>query len=396
MLHRYQLALILLSVVVATGSPARAQALLPDDEPFATPVSGSAFADAENAYLNGEYGRAVALYGASMSDYGRESDQHASYVQYRIGSALIHLGYAVPYGSRDAFGTTEDYALRAEQMATEAIRLAGIDGGDPYVDDLLAAARVIKSGEPYNPYLYLPYTLSQHWLLDREPITATNGYARLPGTTTTVESYAQMFVVRAHARFIQANYGEAVGDALVALEWDLAPADRTEMVYLVASSFESGTLDDSACQYFRQGIDLAHDDPEYLVQMQDGADRTCRQAPDGQDSVSRGVERIQFQRGATSASARGSASGTSSALYLVSLQQGQRVRVTARATSGAGDVYVHGYAPGRPVEVRYRLPDDAPADPNVYEGRPSRSGDYQFVVSSRGGQVGFNIDVEAY
>ena len=279
MLHRYRPVLLLLSVAVATGSPARAQALLSDDEPFATPISRSAFADAENAYLDGEYGRAVALYGASMSDYGRESDQHASYVQYRIGSALIHLGYAVPYGTRDAFGTTEDYALRAGEMATEAIRLAGIDGGDPYVDDLIEAARLMKSGESYNPYLYLPYTLSQHWRLDRKPTTTTSGYARLPGTTTTIEAYAQMFVVRAHARFIQANYGEAVGDALVALEWDLAPADRTEMVYLVASSFESGGLEDGACQYFQQGIDLASDDPEYLVQMQDGAERTCDVAP---------------------------------------------------------------------------------------------------------------------
>ena len=269
---------LLIALAVVDGSLAHAQALPSDDAPFAMPTSESAFARAESAYVEGDYGQAAALYGASMLDYGSEGEQHASYIQYRIGSALIHMGYAVPYGTRDDFGSTEDYALRAEEMATEAIRLAGIDGGDPYVDDLLEAARLMKSGEPYNSYLYLPYTLSQHWRLDRKPTTTTSGYARLPGTTTTMEAYAQMFVIRAHARFIQANYGEAVGDALVALEWDLAPADRTEMVYLVASSFESGTLDDSACQYFRQGIVLASDDPEYLGQMQEGAERTCHAA----------------------------------------------------------------------------------------------------------------------
>jgi uncharacterized protein YraI len=107
------------------------------------------------------------------------------------------------------------------------------------------------------------------------------------------------------------------------------------------------------------------------------------------------TDRLTFERGATSVSASGSVDAARTARYLLNVRRGQLLRVSVTTTSGMGDAYVEVYGPDRPIEPGHQAPSDVSGS-RRWEGRLSRSGDYQVVVRSRGGEAGYEVTVEAY
>lgn len=364
-------------------------------------IGASAFADAEEAYAAGNYRRAIGAYRVAMEDYGQENDEHASYIYYRTAAALLRLGFAIPYGTEDEFGKTEDYALLAKEAVDKAIWLAGITPTGLSEGDQAVTA---GGAEPYGAY-----DLSESWQLDQNPA----------GTQAEMDSLhdplVQMFVIRAVTRNILWNFEGAVDDALVAWRYRdyLNREVQLDVLNTLGDSYVMRGRKEDACLWFQEGVRLTQGAPGgYGTDaMAEGAEDACNasdadstmaapaEAPGDQppfDDAPAATERLQFGQGATSATVPGLIRPDQTVRYLVGLQQGQRVRFRVRVLRGTENINVDVYAPGLPLIAQNRLPDDAPDLPAVYEGQPASSGDYQFVVSNGGGWAIFDVEVETY
>ena len=98
------------------------------------------------------------------------------------------------------------------------------------------------------------------------------------------------------------------------------------------------------------------------------------------------TERVRFARGASTATMSAAPRQGRPVRYLVGARQGQSLAANAASPRNDADCTVQVYAPGRRIDDRYALQDDAGERYGLEEwsGRLSRTGDYQVLLINAG------------